>query len=54
MTSVARNEETIAAHGARWYLAATLTVGALNYGYVLLLTHLLDVASSKVSRQARA
>ncbi|MEU0221759.1 hypothetical protein ABZ281_45095, partial [Streptomyces sp. NPDC006265] len=32
-----------AVHGARWFTAAALAVGAVNYGYALLLTRLLDV-----------
>jgi O-antigen/teichoic acid export membrane protein len=34
-----------AVHGARWYTAAALAVGVLNYGYALLLTRWLDVGS---------
>ncbi|MEU6468282.1 lipopolysaccharide biosynthesis protein [Streptomyces massasporeus] len=34
-----------AVHGARWFTAAALAVGAVNYGYALLLTRLLDVGS---------
>ena len=33
------------AKGARWVTAALLIVGVLNYGYALLLTHLLNVSS---------
>lgn len=32
-----------AVHGARWVITAALVVGALNYGYALVLTRLLDV-----------
>ncbi|MFF9804057.1 hypothetical protein ACF1G5_02820 [Streptomyces coeruleorubidus] len=34
-----------AVHGARWFTAAAVAVGAVNYGYALLLTRLLDVGS---------
>ncbi|MEU6276993.1 lipopolysaccharide biosynthesis protein [Streptomyces populi] len=40
---VARPDDVTAVQGARWVTAAWLTVGALNYGYALLLTRLLDV-----------
>ncbi|MET9908946.1 lipopolysaccharide biosynthesis protein [Streptomyces sp. NPDC006476] len=40
---VARPDDVRAVQGARWVTAAWLTVGALNYGYALLLTRLLDV-----------
>jgi len=43
VTSTARREETIAADGARWITVAFVAVGGLNYGYSLLLTHLLNV-----------
>ncbi|MDH6137104.1 glycosyltransferase involved in cell wall biosynthesis/O-antigen/teichoic acid export membrane protein [Kitasatospora sp. MAA4] len=36
-----RGEEARALDGARWFAAAYLAVGALNYGYALVLTHLL-------------
>ncbi|WP_149182503.1 lipopolysaccharide biosynthesis protein [Streptomyces sp. TRM49041] len=39
----ARPDEVTAVSGARWITAASLSVGALNYGYALLLTRLLDV-----------
>jgi O-antigen/teichoic acid export membrane protein len=38
-------EETAVVRGARWYTAAFLLVGVLNYGYALLLTRLLDVTA---------
>ncbi|MFF7891650.1 lipopolysaccharide biosynthesis protein [Streptomyces sp. NPDC007907] len=34
-----------AVHGARWFTGAALAVGAVNYGYALVLTRLLDVGS---------
>ena len=45
MTGAATREESAAAHGARWITAALVLVGLCNYGYALLLTHLLDVAA---------
>ena len=45
MTGAATQEESAAAHGARWITAALVMVGLCNYGYALLLTHLLDVAA---------
>jgi O-antigen/teichoic acid export membrane protein len=45
MTGAATREESAAAHGARWITAALVIVGLCNYGYALLLTHLLDVAA---------
>ena len=45
MISAARREESVAAHGARWYIAATMALGFFNYLYALLLTHLLSVTS---------
>ncbi|MBN0048230.1 lipopolysaccharide biosynthesis protein [Streptomyces actuosus] len=39
----ARRDDVIAVQGARWVTAAWLAIGALNYGYALLLTRLLDV-----------
>ncbi|GAA1973332.1 glycosyltransferase [Kitasatospora viridis] len=36
-----RGDEATAVDGARWFAAAYLAVGALNYGYALVLTHLL-------------
>ncbi|MDQ0717736.1 O-antigen/teichoic acid export membrane protein [Streptomyces luteogriseus] len=40
-----RPDVVTAVHGARWFTAAALAVGAVNYGYALLLTRLLDVGS---------
>ncbi|HUK72325.1 MAG TPA: lipopolysaccharide biosynthesis protein [Streptosporangiaceae bacterium] len=40
-----RREESVAAQGARWIAVAMVIIGLLNYGYALLLTHLLDVAA---------
>ncbi len=45
MTGTATPEESAAAHGARWITAALVIVGLCNYGYALLVTHLLDVAA---------
>ena len=44
MTDATRRSEEAAARGARWIALSMVTVGALNYGYALLLTHLLNVA----------
>jgi len=41
--TAARPDDVTAVQGARWVTAAWLTIGALNYGYALLLTRLLDV-----------
>lgn len=41
-------DEITAIRGARWVTAASLTVGAVNYGYALLLTRLLDADSFAV------
>ncbi|MFC4472672.1 hypothetical protein ACFPH6_50870 [Streptomyces xiangluensis] len=41
-------EEVTAVRGARWVTAASLTVGAVNYGYALFLTRLLDADSYAV------
>ena len=38
-----RPDDVTAVQGARWVTAAWLTIGALNYGYALLLTRLLNV-----------
>ncbi len=38
------NEESVAAHGARWIAVGMVPIGLSNYGYSLLLTHLLNVA----------
>ncbi|MFE9773608.1 hypothetical protein ACFYOV_18445 [Streptomyces sp. NPDC005931] len=35
-------------HGARWVTGAAVAVGVLNYGYALVLTHLLDVEAYAV------
>ncbi|MGW7200630.1 lipopolysaccharide biosynthesis protein [Streptomyces chryseus] len=43
--SAPRTDVVKAVHGARWFTAAALMVGAVNYGYALLLTRLLDVGS---------
>lgn len=43
MTEGSRREESVAADGARWITVAFVAVGGLNYGYALLLTHLLSV-----------
>lgn len=40
-----RAEESTAARGARWIAVAMVCMGLSNYGYALLLTHLLDVAA---------
>jgi O-antigen/teichoic acid export membrane protein len=45
VSDASRREETTAAHGARWMAAAMVGVGAFNYGYALLLTHLLNVSA---------
>ena len=45
MTGGGRREESVAADGARWITVAFVAVGGLNYGYALLLTHLLSVTS---------
>lgn len=45
MTGGGRREESAAADGARWITVAFVAVGGLNYGYALLLTHLLNVTS---------
>jgi O-antigen/teichoic acid export membrane protein len=42
--TAARREESAAARGARWIAVATVSVGLSNYGYALLLTHLLSAA----------
>ncbi|MEF9881267.1 lipopolysaccharide biosynthesis protein [Streptomyces sp. P9-A4] len=39
----AHPDEVTAVHGARWIASAVVLVGALNYGYTLVLTRLLDV-----------
>ena len=45
MTGTAGREESAAAQGARWIAIAMVVVGLLNYGYALLLTHLLNVTA---------
>jgi O-antigen/teichoic acid export membrane protein len=45
MTGTARRDESIAASGARWITTAFVLVGLLNYGYAVLLTHLLNVSA---------
>ena len=45
MTGVVKREEAVAAGGARWLAVALVATGLLNYGYALLLTHLLNVAA---------
>ncbi|MFF7790418.1 hypothetical protein [Streptomyces sp. NPDC007991] len=42
---VNRPDVITAVHGARWFTAAAVAVGAVNYGYALVLTRLLDVGS---------
>jgi O-antigen/teichoic acid export membrane protein len=44
VTSAVRLDESVAVRGARWYTAALLAVGLLNYAYTLLMTRLLPVA----------
>lgn len=41
----AQQEETVAAHGARWFIVTMVAGSFLNYLYALLLTHLLPVAA---------
>jgi glycosyltransferase involved in cell wall biosynthesis/O-antigen/teichoic acid export membrane protein len=45
MTGASRHDESVATRGARWTSAAVVIMGLLNYGYALVLTRLLDVAS---------
>jgi O-antigen/teichoic acid export membrane protein len=45
VTRAAGRRESAAVHGARWVTVAFVIVGLLNYGYALLLTHLLSVAA---------
>ena len=45
MTGVSRNEESVAARGARWITVAFVVVGLLNYTYSLTLTRLLNVSA---------
>ncbi|MFF7133784.1 hypothetical protein ACFZBZ_15660 [Streptomyces sp. NPDC008196] len=46
--SAARPDVVTAVHGARWITASVMIVGVVNYGFALLLTRLLDVASYAV------
>ncbi|MEZ0095308.1 glycosyltransferase involved in cell wall biosynthesis/O-antigen/teichoic acid export membrane protein [Streptacidiphilus sp. EB129] len=39
-----RSDDVTAVHGARWFATAYVAVGALNYGYALVLTRLLSPA----------
>ena len=48
MTGTARRDESVAAQGARWVTVAFVVVGALNYGYAVLLTRLLSVSAYSV------
>ena len=45
MTGASRQDESGAAHGARWITAAFVIVGLLNYAYSLMLTRLLNVTA---------
>lgn len=45
MTKASNRPEAVAALGARWMTVAFVVVGLLNYGYSLMLTRLLDVAT---------
>jgi O-antigen/teichoic acid export membrane protein len=45
LTELTGRTESAVASGARWITAAFVIVGMLNYGYALLLTHLLPVAA---------
>lgn len=47
-TVQAPKAETSAAHGALWITVGTVSIGLSNYGYSLLLTHLLNVAEYSV------
>jgi len=42
--NIRREEEAVAARGARWIAVAMVSVGLSNYAYALLLTHLLSAA----------
>jgi O-antigen/teichoic acid export membrane protein len=42
------DDESNAAHGALWITVGTVSIGLFNYGYSLLLTHLLTVAEYSV------
>lgn len=45
VTDTARQEETVAAHGARWFTVTMVAGSLVNYLYALVLIHLLDVAA---------
>lgn len=47
-TEQAPDDESSAAHGALWITVGTVSIGLSNYGYSLLLTHLLTVAEYSV------
>ena len=42
------DDESSASHGALWITVGTVSIGLSNYGYSLLLTHLLTVAEYSV------
>ena len=44
MTAAVQLDESAAVRGARWFTAALLVVGVLNYSYTLLMTRLLPLA----------
>lgn len=48
MTGDVPDEELTAAHGARWTTIATAIVGLLNYGYAVMQTRLLNVATYSI------
>jgi O-antigen/teichoic acid export membrane protein len=48
LTTTVRQEESVAASGARWMTLAMVLIGFLNYGYALLLTRLLNVADYSI------
>lgn len=45
MTGASRQDESVAARGARWITVAFVIVGLLNYAYSLMLTRLLNVTA---------
>jgi O-antigen/teichoic acid export membrane protein len=45
LDATVRSEESSAARGARWIAVGMVTVGLSNYGYALMLTHLLNVTA---------
>ena len=47
-TSQVPGQKSSAAHGALWITVGTVSIGLFNYGYSLLLTHLLNVAEYSV------